>query len=141
LDFAALAQSVVDDRAEMGARASYTGPDRLVLIGQSLGLKRLVANLVENAIHYAGEATVELRIEGGRAVLDVADNGPGVPEEERERIFKPFARGSTSTGSGAGLGLASARAVARAHGGDVVMLSNAGRGARARATIPLALPG
>lgn len=141
MDFAALAQSVVDDRTETGARASYKGPDRLVLIGQSLGLKRLVANLVENALHYAGDVNVELRVEEGAAVLDVADHGPGVPEDERERIFKPFARGSASIGAGAGLGLASARAIARAHGGEVIMLANEGGGARARATIPLTLPG
>jgi signal transduction histidine kinase len=123
LDFAALVQSICDDRAEAGQAVSYAGPDRLVLTGQALGLKRLVDNLIDNALKYGKVARVVLRSEGASAVLDVEDDGAGIAPEEREKVFRPFVRGehAGAAAPGAGLGLSAAREIARAHGGDVTL--------------------
>jgi signal transduction histidine kinase len=90
-------------------------------------------NLLENAQRYAAgsviEASVEPSPDGIR--LSVADHGPGVPEEERERIFEPFYRPSRPrepSDTGVGLGLALVRQIARHHGGDVRCVPRQGGG-------------
>ncbi|MBT9446956.1 MAG: HAMP domain-containing protein [Hyphomonadaceae bacterium] len=137
LDLAALVQSLVDDRAEAGQAVTFEGPDRLVITGQAIGLKRLVDNLIDNALKYGGVARVNLRQQGGEARIEVSDDGPGVPLAEREKVFRPFVRGDGAAGAGAGLGLAAAREIARAHGGDVEILDGDPRGALVRATLPV----
>jgi two-component system OmpR family sensor kinase len=108
-------------------------------------LHRMVVNLLDNAARHTPEnARVELRteVDGDRAVIEVGDDGPGIPEDMREQIFERFVRGhgpaDTATGGGTGLGLAIVRAVARSHGGEV----RAGRsrlgGALLKVTLPLA---
>jgi signal transduction histidine kinase len=105
-------------------------------------LRRLVRNLVENARRYGGEGPVTISVthEGGRAVLEVSDRGPGVPEAERQRIFEPFYRlaGGAETGRGSGLGLALVLDIARRHGGDVVCLAAEGGGSRFKVDLPAA---
>lgn len=139
LDLAALVQSLIDDRAAAGQPVSYEGPDRLVITGQALGLKRLIDNLVDNALKYGGVARISVTQDGADAVIEVADDGPGVPQEEREKVFRPFVRGETAgaTAAGAGLGLAAAREIARAHGGDIDIRDGKPRGAVARVTLPV----
>lgn len=137
LDLAALLQSAVDDRSEAGQAVTYEGPDRLVVTGQAVGLKRLVENLIDNALKYGGVARVSMRQDGGAARIDVTDDGPGIPREEREKVFRPFVRGEGATGAGAGLGLAAAREIARAHGGDVEIRDGQPRGALVRVTLPV----
>ena len=108
------------------------------LIGQAL------VNLVENAIKYgksedvgAGKITIAARREPERIVIEVADNGPGIPQAERTRVFERFARLEVSrTEPGAGLGLALVSAVVHLHGGTIVFEDNA-PGARAVITFPL----
>jgi two-component system OmpR family sensor kinase len=85
-------------------------------------LERLLQPLVDNACRYAeSQVTIAVRREAGRVVYEIADDGPGVREEERERIFEPAVRGSAGTAlrEGTGLGLALARRLARAAGGSV----------------------
>lgn len=109
-------------------------------------LRRLVRNLVENARRYGGgedgrgPISVSVTHEGGRAVLNVSDHGPGVPEAERQRIFEPFYRlaGGAETGRGSGLGLALVLDIARRHGGDAVCLAAEGGGSRFRVDLPAA---
>jgi signal transduction histidine kinase len=139
LDIAALVQSLADDRAEAGQPVSYEGPDRLVITGQALGLKRLVDNLVDNALKYGAVARVRVAAEGGDAIIDVADDGPGIDAAEREKVFRPFVRGEKAgaTAAGAGLGLAAAREIARAHGGDVEIRDGHPKGAVVRVTLPV----
>jgi signal transduction histidine kinase len=75
------------------------------------------------------------------AVIEVDDDGPGMPESEIERVFEPFHRVETSRSretGGIGLGLSVARAVARGHGGDVVLRNRASGGLRARVSLPIA---
>ena len=103
--------------------------------GDSRLLRRLIRNLLENAQRYSGGKEIEASVKrepGGAIVLRVEDHGPGVPEDERERIFEPFyrARGSRETGEGFGLGLALVKQIAQRHGGDARCLPRPGGGTR-----------
>ncbi|VXB48654.1 HAMP domain-containing sensor histidine kinase [Massilia sp. 9I] len=94
------------------------------VMGDPKLLRRMVRNLLENAVRYGAGSTVEVRIAANGAeqlVLDICDGGPGIPEHERERIFEPFYRiaGSSESAGGVGLGLSLVRQIARHHGGDV----------------------
>jgi two-component system, OmpR family, sensor kinase len=135
VDLAALLQSIADDHAEHGRSVSFEGEERVVITGQSLGLKRLFSNLVENALKYGGTARIRLARADGVVIVDVEDDGPGVPADQRESVFEPFVRLNEEGTRGAGLGLAAARSIARAHGGDVAIL-DAERGALVRVTLP-----
>ncbi len=93
------------------------------LHGDARLLRRLIRNLLDNALKYGGgevEARVSIAADGAR-LLQVSDRGPGIPEAERERIFEPYYRpaGSRETGSGWGLGLSLVKQIAEHHGGRV----------------------
>jgi two-component system, OmpR family, sensor kinase len=107
-------------------------------------LHRMVLNLLDNAVrHTPPGSTIELRVraQGGDAIVEVADDGPGVPAELREQIFERFVRGEgpadTAVGGGSGLGLAIVRAVATSHGGVAVVGDSDLGGALFRVRLPL----
>ncbi|MFB7255238.1 sensor histidine kinase [Streptomyces nojiriensis] len=108
--------------------------------GDPARLERALANLVDNAVRYArAEVTVRAAAHDGWAVLEVTDDGPGIPEADRDRVFERFVRLDADRGrasGGTGLGLAIAREIARAHGGDVHALSAPAGGARLVLRIP-----
>jgi two-component system, OmpR family, sensor kinase len=109
--------------------------------GVSDDLHRLAGNLIENALFHtpAGTpVTVSVRREDGNAILEVADRGPGVPLDMRDRVFERFARGGgdAAPSGGSGLGLAIVRAVTTSHGGTVDLLGAQGGGARFVVTLP-----
>jgi signal transduction histidine kinase len=139
LDIAAMVQGMVEDLGDLGARCVYDGPPSLVIEARPAALKRALANLVDNAIKYGGSASVSLKA-GGRDVLVVIDDeGPGIAQESRERVFAPFVRLETSRSrdtGGTGLGLAVARAAIRAHGGDITLADRPGGGLRVTVTLP-----
>ncbi|HET9640494.1 MAG TPA: ATP-binding protein [Allosphingosinicella sp.] len=139
LDLATLVQSVADDLLETGADVTVAEAASVEVMGDPLALRRLVANLLDNAVKYGGSARCLVRAEGGDALLLVEDDGPGIAEESLERMFTPFERGDAardpSTG-GVGLGLALARGIARAHGGDVWLSRLPAQGLRAHVRLP-----
>jgi signal transduction histidine kinase len=141
LDLAALVESTVDDLVQTGAPVTLLEAAPVELVGDPLALRRLVANLLDNAVKYGGGATCRLRREGEDALLLVEDEGPGIAEDALERMFTPFERGDAardpSTG-GVGLGLALARGIARAHGGDVWLSRRTPAGMCAHVRIPAA---
>ena len=142
LEVSSLVETVMDEAAETGADAAVEHAERAVVDGDPIALKRLVTNLVDNALKFGSSARGRVFAEAGMAVLEVDDDGPGVPEGEIERAFEPFQRleGSRSRETGgAGLGLAVVRAIARGHGGEVTLLNRAEGGLRARVTLPLAM--
>ena len=105
------------------------------MAGDERALRRLVRNLLENARKYAGGEGVEVTVmpRGDAAQLVVADRGPGVPLEDRERIFEAFHRASghrEGADGGVGLGLALVREIARAHGGAASVTARDGGGCR-----------
>jgi two-component system osmolarity sensor histidine kinase EnvZ len=100
-----------------------------------LAVGRAVTNLVDNALRYAqGPVEIDARDEAGRAVIEVLDRGPGVPEAEAERLKRPFTRldEARSGPGGAGLGLAIVDRIARAHGGSLTLAARPGGGLAAR---------
>jgi len=92
--------------------------------GERHKLASLVTNLLDNAVRYGpegGRVELEVRQGNGDVSLCVADDGPGVPRELRERVFESYYRIPGATGSGSGLGLAIVREIAEAHGGSVAI--------------------
>jgi signal transduction histidine kinase len=142
LDLATLVQSMVDDLVETGADATVVEAAPVEVLGDPLALRRLVANLLDNAVKYGGCARCSLRQDGKDALLFIDDDGPGIAEDMLERMFTPFERGDAardpSTG-GVGLGLALARGIARAHGGDVWLSRRPSHGLRAHVRLPAAV--
>ena len=107
-------------------------------------LHRMVVNLLDNAVRHTPDgSTIELRlkVDGDKATIEVADDGPGIPDGMREHVFDRFVRGSgpadTAIGGGTGLGLAIVRAVARSHGGEVKASESSLGGALVTVTLPL----
>lgn len=107
--------------------------------GDAMALDRVVANLVDNGVRHAASAvTVEVTRRAGSAVLTVADDGPGIPAADRERVFERFTRlddARTRDSGGAGLGLAIVRDLVQRHGGAVELL-DAAPGTRVLVTLP-----
>ncbi len=102
--------------------------------------KRCVTNLIDNAIRYAEHVSVRAGKRGDAIEITVDDDGPGIPEDKRDDVFKPFYRieGSRNPGTGGvGLGLTIARDVMRGHGGDIRLSASPNGGLRARLRVPL----
>lgn len=122
-----------------GADAALTS---VPVHGESILLREMLSNLIDNAIRYTpsgGYVTVCVAVEDGRAVLVVEDNGVGIPEADRERVFERFHRVAGSQGDGCGLGLAIVREIALAHQADIVLEPGAGgQGLRIRVLFPVA---
>jgi signal transduction histidine kinase len=110
------------------------------LVGDPVGLSRVVRNVLENAVRHA-TSRVELRVgcEGPNAVLVVGDDGPGIPEAERARVFDRFVRLDSDrarSGGGTGLGLAIVAEVVAAHGGNVTVGDRPSGGALMTVQLP-----
>lgn len=138
LDLLSVLEVVADDAALLGGQVGIDTDQSMTVEADAVALKRLFANLVENAVKYGGEARIRLTREGEEAVTRIVDAGPGLSEAELLRVFEPFyrAEAARTLEGGVGLGLAAARSIARAHGGDVT-LANHGSGLTAIVRLPL----
>jgi signal transduction histidine kinase len=141
LDLAATLESICDDLLDRGHNVTLRRTGDTVQRGRPLALKRAFANLIGNAVKYAGSADVGIH-GGAKAILvTIIDHGPGIPFEDREAVFIPFFRGKpyrdTELG-GAGLGLTIARTIIRAHGGEVALLDAEGGGLKVEVRLPKA---
>jgi signal transduction histidine kinase len=139
IDLASLAEDVVADMAPMAMAAGYdlslVRPSTPVPVtGDSHALERAIGSLIGNAVaHAGGEGVIQVRVtESG--MLDVADEGPGVPEALRSVLFEPFTRERWDR-DGCGLGLHLTREIMRAHGGDAISMGS-DRGATFRLAFP-----
>jgi signal transduction histidine kinase len=104
-------------------------------------LRRVVENLVDNAIAYGTSADVSLELGRGVAIIHIADRGPGIPSGERAEIFEPYYRLEPSrgrAGGGTGLGLAIVQQIVTRHGGSVAVTDRPGGGSVFTVTLPLA---
>jgi two-component system, OmpR family, sensor kinase len=140
VDLAALVQSLADDLADTGSDVVVEVATPVEVIGDPLALRRMVANLLDNALKYGHRARVRVLPDFGCARVQIEDDGPGLAADALERVFDPFERGDAArdpaTG-GIGLGLALARGIARAHGGDVHLERIESGGLRASVQLPL----
>ncbi|HEX2562037.1 ATP-binding protein, partial [Phenylobacterium sp.] len=140
LELSSLVESVADEMAETGAKTEVEQAEKVVLDGDPIALRRLVTNLFENAVKFGGQARARVFRTESAAVVEIDDDGPGIPPGETERVFEPFYRREPSRSrktGGAGLGLAVVRSVARGHGGDVSLINRPGGGLTARVELPL----
>jgi len=144
VDLAAIVRAEVDRyRRAAKSVALLVAPATLPLDGDAVGLGRVVANLIDNALRYGGMAEVGLTAADGFAELIVDDRGAGIPASEREAIFEPFYRLEPSRSrdsGGSGLGLALARQIVEAHGGRITADAAPAGGARFRVLLTLAAP-
>ncbi|MGI9510685.1 MAG: ATP-binding protein [Geminicoccaceae bacterium] len=139
VDLVALIDSVVVDFADLGHAATFEPTASCIYDCRPAGLKRAIRNLLENALRYGEKADVDLVEDAERLVISIVDQGPGIPENEIERMFHPFVRldesRSEETG-GIGLGLAIARSIIRSHGGDIDLVNRVDVGLIARIILP-----
>ncbi|HEX2493483.1 MAG TPA: HAMP domain-containing sensor histidine kinase [Steroidobacter sp.] len=132
VDLAALARELVElytpEAASRDIALTYSGVEASVITGNRQLLAQALVNLIENALKYVrsgGRVCVEAATEAATTILSVADNGPGIPAEDRERVLQPFVRLARDREQiGSGLGLSLVAAVARLHGGTIELLDN-----------------
>ena len=128
--------------AEEAARSNIAVEgEPIQVMGDRIYLRRMIRNLLDNVRRHAGDTSPDVRVSRdnrGQARLEVRDHGPGIPGDERARIFEPFYRpaGRAESGKGSGLGLALVRQIARHHGGEVACNEAEGGGSRFVVTLP-----
>jgi two-component system osmolarity sensor histidine kinase EnvZ len=140
VDIALVARKECETRRAQSAPVTLSGAQSpLVVSGSTVGIARVVANLVANAIAYGGCADVSLRAEADFVELWVEDRGPGIPAIERAHVFEPFYRLEASRNresGGAGLGLTIVRQIVESNHGSVTIEDRQGGGARLRVVLP-----
>jgi signal transduction histidine kinase len=133
-DVAVLCATLADDAADRGHDVTYEGPLHLERSVRPLGLKRAVANLIDNAVHHASRVAVRLTETPEEVTIAVEDDGPGLPEDMLEEVLKPFVRLDTARPRdtvGFGLGLAIVSRAIEREGGRFRLSSRAEGGLRA----------
>jgi two-component system sensor histidine kinase ChvG len=152
IDVASMIKALLAQRdargVERGVRLSFDHPVTLstVVLGEGARLERVIENLLDNALSFSpdgGEVAIALRQQDGRLVIQIDDDGPGVPEDSRETVFRRFQSVRPATeafGQHSGLGLAIARTIVEAHQGTITVESRGDRmtGARFVVRLPLA---
>jgi len=140
LELSSLLESLCDEMAETGARTEVEAGEKVVLEGDPMALRRLFTNLLENAVKFGGRARARVFKDQSNAIVEIEDDGPGIPPQDAEKVFEPFYRREPSRSrqtGGIGLGLAVVRSIARGHGGDVSLVNRSGGGLTARVLLPL----
>ena len=140
MDIAVMAETLVDTAADQGADATYSGASSLVVRVRPVAIRRALSNLIENAIHYGGNARVHVRQDGGAAEIVVEDDGPGIPEDRISDALQPFVRLDTSRArdtAGMGMGLPIVRKAVRMENGTLDLRNRPEGGLRATIRLPL----
>ena len=143
VEFAALVEAEAGDRRTQGGDVDVTADaaaSGAIVLGDRLALRRVVANIVDNAVKYGRVAHVQTRLAGDVVILTVDDEGPGIPENQRQAMLEPFNRLETSrnrTTGGAGLGLAVVRSVVEGHGGTIEIAEAPRGGTRVMVELPV----
>lgn len=121
------------------AEIGLQGPEDTELHLRPNAMRRALRNLIENALSYGQAARIDWQKAGGEVVLTLDDDGPGIPEDQLDKVFDPFVRleesRSLETG-GHGLGLSIAQTIIQSHGGDVTLSNRPEGGLRARVRLP-----
>jgi two-component system osmolarity sensor histidine kinase EnvZ len=139
-DLALLIDDAVRQARRSGAPVDYHAAGKLTIPVRPHGFLRCMTNLLENALRYGSRASVEARRKGGIIEILIDDDGPGIPEELREEVFKPFFRAEGSRNpetGGVGLGLSIARDLVRGHGGEIVLGDSPLGGLRVQIRLPV----
>jgi len=142
IDINALVATLQTEFTEMGADVTVEGKATQPFTCKPQALKRCLTNLVANAVKFGARAKILVE-DGAALVIRVRDEGPGIPQEELEKVFEPFYRVESSRNrdtGGTGLGLSIARDVAQAHGGSLVAQNLATGGLEALLVLPRRRP-
>ena len=139
LDVAVLVATMIDDAADRGRDATYEGEAHLEATLRPVALRRAVANLIDNALHYGERVCASVERTDGELLIRVEDDGPGIPPDRMDEVRQPFvrldaARARNTGGLGLGLSIV-ARAVA-AEGGELVLANRPHGGLRAELRLP-----
>ncbi len=137
---AATIESVERDRPDLEALINVGVVPLEKVMLKANAFRRLLSNLIGNAARYGSRVNVSGEIKDDRLWLYVDDDGPGIPEAEREHAFKPFVRLDNARNldeTGTGLGLAIALDIAHAHGGDIFLDDSPMGGLRAAVKLPI----
>ncbi|WP_076860395.1 ATP-binding protein [Bradyrhizobium mercantei] len=140
VNVAALLQTICEQFSDCGHVVRYHGPVRASLLIRPSEISRTVTNLVENALRFGSEVDIRLAASADQTIIDVADDGPGIPEHRRAEMLKPFVRGDEARTmdekSGFGLGLSIAQAMVCGHGGELSLHDNTPHGLLVRIQLP-----
>ena len=139
INFEEFLSEVKKDHAAAGKKinVSFAGEPQVTLLPKAF--KRCVDNLVANAVRHGKMVSIKAAHEAGYLTVDVEDDGPGIPDDKREDVFRPFFRlddARNQDESGTGLGLAIARDIATAHGGDIILSDSSIGGLKASLKVP-----
>lgn len=139
-DLAALLSGIAEDYSRMGQTVPLSMPSDVVIAVRPHAFRRMMHNLVDNALRYGGSAEIAARQSAGAIEIAIDDTGPGIAPASREEVFRPFKRldesRNLSTAS-VGLGLTIARDIARSHGGNITLTENPKGGLRVLIWLPL----
>ena len=139
VDLTELVRVCLEDIQVQNNITSVTIPNTCWVKGRPLELRRAIDNLIDNALKYAGNITIELSTNDTLAILVVSDRGPGIPEADLERVLSPFERGEQSRNrdtGGVGLGLTIVNEIALGHGGKFHLINRKGAGVIAKLELP-----
>lgn len=139
VDLIALLDGLVCDAQDAGRQASLEAPPSLTVTTRPRALRRVVGNLLDNAVKFAGAAEVVVRLAAGRVEIAVLDRGPGIPADQLDAALQPFVRLEASRNrdsGGTGLGLAIAQRLAQALGATLQLAPREGGGLAARLSLP-----
>lgn len=140
IDIAVMAETLVDTAADHGANATYSGVSSLEVKVRPVAIRRALSNLIENALHYGGNARVSVRRDGGGVEIIVDDDGPGIPDDRITDALQPFVRLDTARArdtAGMGLGLPIVRKAVRTENGTLDLRNRPEGGLRATIRLPL----
>lgn len=136
VDVAALLQMVCEQFSDSGFAVTYSGPDRATFILRPDEIIRAVTNIVQNATRFGTRIDVALLVTGDQLVIDIFDDGPGIPDDRKAAMLEPFVRGEEARTmdetAGFGLGLSIAQAILTAHDGMLLLLDNEPKGLHVR---------
>ncbi len=143
VDLSALIDSLCQDLADMDMEVKFESAKKTPCTCRPTSLKRAIRNLLENAVSYGGGVEVKLRQHDTEFQIVIQDSGPGIPEQDFERVFQPFVRLEESRNKqtgGIGLGMAIARSIIRNHGGDISLANTPGSGLMVTVHLPASPP-
>lgn len=139
-DLATMLRTIVDGEADRGQSISLKGIDHVSVLGKPVTMKRAMWNIIGNALKYGTTVVVHIKLDGAQVLVEVLDNGPGIPDVELEKVFEPFYRiensRSRQTG-GTGLGLTIARSIVAEHGGTMWLHNRQRGGLRVSVRLPV----
>ena len=122
IDIAIMAATLVDSAQDQGRDAEFIGPQSLEIMARMVSIRRALANLIDNALHYGGTVRVFVADLAGTIEIRVEDDGPGIPDDRMEEVFQPFFRLDTARARntpGMGLGLPIVQEAIRLEGGTL----------------------